>query len=82
MSKYIEVDALKEQIRKTHGIRSLDYLLPIEKEMVDAIDNAPSIDIVHCRECKKDGTRRCPYKVAKWGYTDDDFCSCGEREGE
>lgn len=43
--RLIDADALKEQIRKTHGIRSLDYLLPIEKEIVKEVDSAPTIDI-------------------------------------
>lgn len=81
MSKYIEVDALKERVRKSHGIKSLEYLLPIEKEMVDAIDNVPSIDIVHCRECKHSGI--CFGRLVQGiQVVQLNFCSYGEREGE
>ena len=51
-----------------------------------AIDDAPSIDIIRCGECKywkstvqmPNGTEvKCLY-----GRKADDFCSYGEREGE
>ena len=57
------------------------------------IDNAPSIDIVRCKECKywerlnyeapKEGwcDDRIPYSDGRW-VDADDFCSYGEREGE
>ena len=46
MSRYIDADELLEQIRKKLGIKSLDYLLEAERQIVDAIQSAPSIDIV------------------------------------
>lgn len=49
------------------------------------LEDAPSADvapIVRCKDCKKDGTRNCPFKIAKFGYTDIDFCSCGERKDD
>ena len=69
MSKYVEVEAIYWDA--TFNERYV-------------IDNAPSIDIVRCAECKywteySDGDKRCEiygYKCA------DDFCSYGEREGE
>ena len=57
------------------------------------IDDAPSIDIVRCRECKyfidnltEDDTDEA-YDSCRWDWsrkipTADDFCSYGEREGE
>lgn len=52
----------------------------------DIENNMPSIDIVHCRECKK---RDDDYVCYKWASVDEcprvrpnDFCSYGEREGE
>ena len=79
MSKYRDTDEVLEQIRKKLGIKSLDYLLEAERQIVDAIQSAPSVDIVFCKECK--------YYEAKedWCYwrdeaiTADDFCSYGER---
>lgn len=51
MSRCIDADELLEQIRKKLGIKSLDYLLEAERQIVDAIQSAPSIDIVRCSEC-------------------------------
>jgi hypothetical protein len=50
--------------------------------VVMAIEEAPSIDIVHCGECKwwnyeMSGCKRNPSVVA---WRDDDFCSYGERK--
>ena len=44
------------------------------------IVNAPSIDIVFCKECTERDDDWCMY----WGnvINPDDFCSHGEREGE
>ena len=55
-----------------------------------AVAHAPSIDIVHCRECKKANTEQCSHSywdddwgVWRIGYKGDDwFCADGEREGE
>jgi len=38
--------------------------------------------VVQCGECKKADTIKCPFYSAKWGYTDDDFCSESDRESE
>jgi len=55
-------------------------------EILNAIEDAPTIEIIHCRECKywkstvqmPNGTEvKCLY-----GRKADDFCSYGEREGE
>ena len=46
------------------------------------IENAPSIDIVRCGECKYDGTWKCPWRntqVPRYPSADD-FCSYGERK--
>ena len=85
MSRYIDVDEVLEQIRKKLGIKSLDYLLEAERQIVDAIQSAPSIDIVFCGECKHtygnppiaDGRSWCK-KHGAFMY----YCSDGEREGE
>ena len=44
------------------------------------IENAPSIDIVRCKECTERDDDWCMY----WGNVINlnDFCSYGEREGE
>ena len=84
MSRYIDADEVLEQIRKKLGIKSLDYLLEAERQIVDAIQSAPSINIVRCQDCKYwvyhfNGCSRNPC-TEPWYATD--FCNYGEREGE
>ena len=101
MSRYIEVDALKKDIARLHALNDeieirRAYLLnphststDFEETLVsvfDAIDDAPSIDIVPCKECKHtqdrhwttEGMKFCG-KLTGWVY-DNDFCSWGERK--
>lgn len=81
MGRCIEVDKVLEQIRKKLGVKSLDYLLEAERQIVDAIQSAPSIDIVFCRECKHRGI--CFGKLVQGiEVVQLNFCSYGEREGE
>ena len=81
MSRYIDADEVLEQIRKKLGIKSLDYLLEAERQIVDVIQSAPSIDIVFCRECKHRGI--CFGKLVQGTEVVQlNFCSYGEREGE
>ena len=80
MSRHIDANALKKTIDKEifrHD--TIDHVFQI-------IDNAPSIEIIRCGECKywkstvqmPNGTEvKCLY-----GRKADDFCSYGEREGE
>ena len=84
MSRYIDVDEALEQIRKKLGVKSLDYLLEAERQIVAVIQSAPSIDIVRCQDCKYwvynfNGCSRNPC-TEPWYATD--FCNYGEREGE
>ena len=59
-----------------------DYQTPLGS-LRACVDDAPSIDICFCRECKK---RDDDYVCYKWASVDecpqvrpDDFCSYGER---
>jgi len=74
MSRYIDADALPRHGQRGGIVHWKD------------IEDAPSIDIVRCGECKywkstvqmPNGTEvKCLY-----GRKADDFCSYGEREGE
>ena len=88
MSRYADVNALMQSIKHRLGIASLDNLLESEKAIVKEIGSAPSIDIVHCGECKywHSNTQFC----AKWSHggfisqrtLPNDFCSCGERKDD
>ena len=82
MSRYIDADALKEKYtmvikRYSGGIMERPAVL------LETIDDAPSIDIVRCKECGAymtdgyvDGCGFCAYhhSVVKA----DDFCSYGD----
>ena len=80
MSRWIDADYLKQNINT-----------PFWSEVGKIIDNAPSIDIVRCKECKHnpwdfdqlDYTCVWDDDFADRPQTPDDFCSYGERkEGE
>ena len=76
MSRYIDADALEydtEWSEYHDGFTAYSQM---------AIDTAPSIDIVRCKECKWRGIpTACPidnFYAQRW-TKDDDFCSYGER---
>ena len=70
MSRYIDADALA-YIVASNG--DADFINKVTRLMIDA----PSIDIVRCKECKH--REEYPCKV----YHDDDwYCADGEREGD
>ena len=84
MSRYIDAEALKEKFINTdaNGIN-----LTIDRYALKCIEDAPSIDIVRCKECNAyttdgyaDGCGFCAYHHSV--VQADDFCSYGEREGE
>ena len=58
--------------------------LPSDRVEWDDIFDAPSIDIVRCRECAKRMREDCPMcngcKLDRVPTEDDDFCSYGERK--
>ena len=77
----IDADALIKEIKMDIEDDGLQ-----EKMVFYRINEAPSIDIVRCKECKyyvngqcwkSDGLDKLDGNVA-----DDDFCSRGERDGE
>ena len=80
MSRYVDADAIKDKAWKTES-EACFYALEDVVSVTD-IDEAPSIDIVRCGECKYQRDDLCD----KWSYSHcvkpDDFCSYGEREGE
>ncbi len=84
MSRYIDADALYETLcHLWDKSDSEDF----EKGVFRIIINAPSIDIVHCRECEYWNTKDCREGVGEceWAYymtKPDDFCSYGERSSE
>ena len=77
MSRYIDTDTLEEKAKQySIGYYEADeWAVPLCE-----ISEAPSIDIVFCKECTERDDDWCMY----FGniINPDDFCSYGEREGE
>lgn len=82
MSRYIDYDAIDYRNDKMHD-KSSDFIDGVIY-MAQRIEEAPSIDIVRCQDCKYwvynfNGCARNPC-TEPWYATD--FCNYGEREGE
>ena len=76
MSRYVDISELE--------IPEDDCCYADLESFVETICESEYIDIVRCRECKYDGTWKCPWRntqVPRYPSADD-FCSYGEREGE
>ena len=79
MSRYIDADALKKQVESPYT--EYPIMIQIRKTLKDFIDDAPSIDIVRCQDCKHwvynfNGCKRNPC-TEPW-YAEDG-CTYGER---
>lgn len=77
MSKYIDYDAIDYRHDKLHG-KSSEFLDGVIY-MAERIENAPSIDIVRCKECTKHNTHRCHMAFDLVATNYDDYRSYGER---
>ena len=80
--RLIDADAIKDKAWKAES-EACFYALEDVVSVTD-IEEAPSIDIVRCQDCKYwvynfNGCARNPC-TEPWYATD--FCSYGEREGE
>lgn len=93
MSRYIDADAVITAIAEFNKYEDeLEYPYAsddLEEYKDDArllIEDAPSIEIVRCKECKwskANGTYQwCGRLDSTARITADDFCSYGERKGE
>ena len=92
MSRYIDADAIIEKKWQAES-EACFYALEDVISVTD-IDEAPSIDIVRCKECKHYAEHNelyinAPTNCVKHSTINhyvvvnaDDFCSYGEREGE
>ena len=94
MSRYIDADAVITAIAEFNKYEDeLEYPYAsddLEEYKDDArllIEDAPTIDIVRCKECRKshiDGKTTHYLWCTEWGRSTDTFgyCERGEREGE
>ena len=82
MSRYIDADALTQEIKQDIADNGLT-----ERYVFYRINEAPSIDIVRCKECRKshiDGKTTHYLWCTEWGRSTDTFgyCERGKREDE
>ena len=88
MSRWIDYDAIDYRNDRLHD-KSEEFLNGVIY-MAQRIEEAPSIDIVRCKECRHRHTINCfraylEYDIQEWivdSGDDNDFCSYGERENE
>ena len=81
MSKYVEYDSLVADSYESDMWDRGTQRFNLRIVEVDDIENAPSIDLVRCAECKWDKERMNPKAVkCIYGHKPDDFCSYGERK--
>ena len=96
MSRWIDADAIDYKFEETFDEEKMEYLKP--NTFVDGavwvmrrIKDAPSIDIVRCKDCKwwvdnlTENDDDEAYDSCRWDWsrkipTADDFCSYGEVE--
>ena len=79
MSRYIDADAFLKEYCEPYP--------HVYMAMSKAVADAPSIDIVRCKECRKshiDGKTTHYLWCTEWGRSTDTFgyCERGERESE
>ena len=84
MSRYIDADAFIDDLYEHEFSNWCD-----KDEVSTLVNDAPSIDIVFCKECKHNPWNVETDYTCVWDddfadrpQTPDDFCSYGEREGE
>ena len=76
MSRYIEADAFNKDLQKRWNVNS-DHDFA-DKEVWRALEDAPSIDICFCKDCKHRFVC-CRGKIPTDDYG---FCSDGERNAD
>jgi len=74
MSRYIDADALAKEIKQDIADAGLT-----ERFVFYRINEAPSIDLVLCKECKKRKKNKFCLEHKRYEKNDNGFCSYGER---
>ena len=86
MSRYIDAEWLMRDINNSiDGMTTVGFTVDAEYlwgKLHDALEYAPSIDIVCCGECAKRRKNKFCLKHMRYEKNDNGFCSYGEREGE
>ena len=79
MSRHIDYDAIDYRNDRLHD-KSEEFLNGVIY-MAQRIEEAPSIDIVRCKECKLEWTQKCPPHRMGLVHDESDYCSYGIRKG-
>ena len=78
MSRYIDAEWLKDLYKPWLNYEGKQYSVPVGAILAN-IDEAPTIDLVRCRECRwYDDRQGCFFSTAE--IDEDGFCSYGERK--
>ena len=83
--RLIDADALKKDLSENYVFYGFRQLL---NDFYEALDSAPSIDIVRCKECKHSNSYESTFGKGWFCWRDhvkrnaDDFCSYGERKDD
>lgn len=82
--RLIDADALTKKIKDI--LPYLDYEQSMEaKERIKEIDEAPSIDLVRCKDCKhwySDADTGMACEFTNMGQPEDGYCNWGERRAD
>lgn len=88
MSRWLDADEIENAKFQEENLRGMGehiaYRVGWNEAIESILENAPTIDIVRCGECKRANYElsgvRCGLSDVLMG--EDGFCSIGEREGE
>ena len=87
MSRWIDAEWLRELYKPYESYNGKELAVPIGAILAN-IDDAPSIDIVRCKECKHYNSYESTFGKGWFCWRDnvkrnaDDFCSYGERKDD
>jgi len=76
MSRWIDADKLKKDLSENYVFYGFRQLL---NDFYEALDSAPSIDIVRCGECAKRKKNGFCLEHMRYEKNDKGFCSYGSR---
>ena len=89
MARLIDADAIIDFIDMGHTRNPLETCFS-ERDVVDMLESAPTVDaveVVRCKDCKHRGTDYCIFHIKGepadeelLRKLDNDFCSYGERK--
>ena len=88
MSKYIKLEDAIEQIRTVfYKDEYQEWLAIAVDNLINRTADLPTIDIVHCKDCRwsksnREGDYDCKCHIPIFRVPEDGWCYLGERTGE